>query len=355
MNKPILFFIVAVIVIGLVSTAATTTNADSKKKTIITVIDKTGKTLDDFDSKSLTKKLDKMVGQNISLTIQQPKQSKTVVGTYTILGNIPNPHPNPQPTPSVPISYNKTQIYRLGTFADTDCNSGTDQGFSLFKKYQISLLLVPGDLPYGKGLNCWTDMANKYGFSKTNTLIALGNHEYDDNIQNSVLQWQGTQNYGNKTFSNGLVNILFMDANTDLGGTQLAKIKQIAENSQSKYNIAMTHQQFAGVKSKHGMNEAFNSYDPIFQKNNISLVLQGHNHHYVNLPINDVRYLTVGIGTHDLKANMYPLDSDNFNGYKTAKQIKENGIVLLDLNKTGTNINGYFIDLSEKLIDKFVS
>lgn len=443
------------------------------KKTEVFIDDVNGKKVYDFDSKTLTKRLDKLQGQNVTISIKEPTGEKTVVGFYQVGGNGNNPPPQPnvntkpvsydqtintkmndissfslkaidkekdkltytivsnstngtlrinlphieylpsvnytgtglikwyaddgklnssiatvtinvlngtnppqcppdshiengvcvpnppEPTAQIPIK-NSTKTLRVLTIADIDCNSNQEKLFALGQKYKVDLYLINGDLFYKGDLKCIVDMFQKYGLSSANARITLGNHDVD------FVDW--VKNFNNETniyfeenFGNNTLKVIGIDAKNSQafgsGSIQYNDIKSMLEKNDTKYKFVMVHQQFQTLTSKHGSNGEFDLYNQLFRATGVNVVGQGHNHNLQIFLIDGIYYLTVGTGTHDSPSTQktdYPLKStkDEF-GNMPLKTDFVNAITLVDFGKQTKSINGYVVDINDKLVYSF--
>jgi hypothetical protein len=99
------------------------------------------------------------------------------------------------------------------------------------------------------------------------------------------------------------------------------------------YKFAVVHQPFVTIKSDHPPNGEFDCYDPLFRAEGIDGVLQAHDNNYQKFNINGLMYNVFGTGTHNTGSNMYPLESDSWQGYDCIKCITDkNGITIIDLH-----------------------
>ena len=67
-------------------------------------------------------------------------------------------------------------------------------------------------------------------------------------------------------------------------------------------------------------------------------------------------YGVFGTGTHDTGSSMYPLKSDNWQGYDCLKCITdENGITIIDLhlNNNSKHFVGWFLGMDRQVLDDF--
>lgn len=271
----------------------------------------------------------------------------------------PNPPPNPPPTPVVNCAignFNHSSTFRIATFADTDANSGTAKLFQLMKDCGAQYHIINGDLWYSKSSSDWFNMAGQYGLSPTNTDISVGNHDSDGS---AIKNWLGeTSTWNVKTTANGTVSVFAINANTkfDCSSAQYNEIKSDIAASKSLYKIITVHQPFVTVKSTHGENGQIGCYQPLFKTNNIAIVLQGHNHLYMQGLVDGLRYIIAGMGTHDTGSGLYPCDSNNDGHGNPMKCItKENGVLFLDLNLKTKKITGNFININNKILDTFTN
>jgi hypothetical protein len=254
-----------------------------------------------------------------------------------------------------PITVNASNTYRVAIFGDVDSNPGLTRQLDLMNKYHVQTLLLAGDFEYTDGNAVLTELA-KHGFNKNNSDIVVGNHDSGSNVNS----WLGTnRTFGKHDFAQGNLSVFNIDANTkfDCSSPQYLIVKSNIEQSKAQYKFAMVHQPFVTVKSKHPDNGQFNCYNPMFKANNVSAVLQAHNHNYQKEIISNVLYGVYGTGTHDEGSKMYPCDSKaDQNGVPALCITGENGITILDLqiaNATSRHIDGWFINNEEKVVDKF--
>lgn len=266
---------------------------------------------------------------------------------------IPPPQPADKPTTNV----NSSKFLRVVAIGDIDLNSGLDKELALAKKYNAAIFVVAGDYGY---TDC-QKVLNKLvanGFNNENSVIIQGNHDCSTTTKN-FNGWNLL--YGNTNFSNvdGKLSIFAIDANQgfDCSSVQFTALKDKLESSDAWYNIPVVHQPFVTVKSKHPANGQFDCYNPLFKANGIKDVIQAHNHNYQRINVQGIDYLVVGTGTHDTGSSMYPISSDNWNGFNCQKCITgQNGITIMDFqidNASQRSMQGWFINHNEDVKDKF--
>ncbi|BAZ09733.1 metallophosphoesterase [Calothrix sp. NIES-4071] len=164
---------------------------------------------------------------------------------------------------------------------------------------------------------------------------ALGNH--DIRTANGDLQLKYTGfNYGGRyyTYSRGLLQFFVLDTNVNADfKTQLTWLDTELSKSKAPWKIVYGHHPIyaSGV---YGSNPAFiKVFTPIFQKHNVQLYINGHEHHYERtIAINGTTYLICGggAGTRPVGKNewtAYSAEKLSFAAYKVyADKIEVSGI-----------------------------
>lgn len=204
--------------------------------------------------------------------------SPTILLTYA--GSAPDQNAGP------PLTVNASKTFRVAVFGDVDSNPGLTEQLDLMNRYHVQTLLLAGDFEYTDG-NAVLDDLTKHGFSKNNSDIVVGNHDSGRNVNS----WLGTnKTFGKHDFAQGKLAVFNIDANIkfDCSSPQFRTIKSNIEQSQAQYKFALVHQPFVTVKSEHPDNGQFNCYNPVFQANNVTAVLQAHNHNYQKEVVSDI-------------------------------------------------------------------
>ena len=256
---------------------------------------------------------------------------------------------------SPPLTVNASNIFRISVIGDVDSNPGLTEQLDLMNKFNVQTLLLAGDFEYTNGKAVLDDLT-KHGFSKNNSDIVVGNHDSAKDVNS----WLGTNTtFGKHVFAQGKVAVFNIDANIqfDCSSPQFLTVKSNIEQSQAQFKIALVHQPFVTVKSEHPDNGQFDCYNPMFKANNVTAILQAHNHNYQKEIVSDIFYGVFGTGTHDVGSKMYPCDSKtDQNGVPALCITGENGITILDLqidNASSKHIDGWFVNSAEKVIDWF--
>lgn len=257
-------------------------------------------------------------------------------------------------TPAANFSRSKT--LRLAVVGDIDSNQGLTTQLEIANKYNVQVLIIPGDFEYSNGNEVLSNFQS-HGFTKQNTDIVVGNHDFGNDIET----WLGN----NRTF--GEVKFDFLgdklalfniDANKkfDCSSQQFRILKSQIESSNALFKFAVVHEPFVTVRSDHAPNGEFDCYDPLFRIGKIDGVLQAHNHNYQRFNIHGLLYGVYGTGTHDIGSSMYPLESTNWDGNDCLQCITgKNGITIIDLqlNNNSKHFVGWFLGMNREVLDDF--
>lgn len=258
---------------------------------------------------------------------------------------IPVPIPEP-PTGAIPAA--NASKFRVSSVADIDNNNGLVTQLNLAKKYGSQAFVVPGDFAYQSASGVF-DKITSSGL-KSITVIADGSHDDCADIRGYVAV---SSCLYSKVF--GKVQFFVLDGNEPFScsTTQLQWVKDRLAASQAMYKVVVIHEPFVTVKSDHPPNGAFSCFDPVFQSNNVDLVLQGHNHNYQVVKLGKTWYALTGMGTHDTGSKMYDCDSSTFNSVTVKCITGTNGIAVVDLDLTKKSLKGYFVSNADTRIHEF--
>jgi predicted phosphodiesterase len=250
-----------------------------------------------------------------------------------------------------PISVNKTEVLRIGVSGDMDCNSEQKKQFDLLNKYNVDVFLSGGDYGYDDG-ECVLKELTKRGFTNSNSLIAVGNHDSCSELR----KWlENNECYGKESFGDGRLDVWTIDSNKQFGNSssQFSNLSKSMMSSKAQHKIVLIHEPFVTADSKYETNGEFNIYHQLFKDAGIDIVIQAHNHNYQRFMIDNVAYYVVGTGTHDEGSKLYDLESNDYDGYPLLKGIdNENGIAIFDLS---TEIKQWFLSNTESVLDMSIT
>lgn len=255
----------------------------------------------------------------------------------------------PAPVPVVIPVLDTSKTTRIAVVGDVDNNDGFVTQLNLMKKYGVQQFILAGDYAYTNG-PAVLDKAATAGFSKANTVVAVGNHDSCSAVKaylgNSLC-------YYKKTLAN--VDFFVMDGNSgfDCSGTQFQTIMGMINSSSATHKVVVIHEPFVTVQSTHSPNGKFSCYGPEFESNGVDVVAQAHNHNYQIGKIGNVIYGVFGTGTHDTGSSMYSCGSTSFNNIPVKCITGTNGIEIIDFTKNSGTIKGYFVSNDDKIVDSW--
>ena len=251
-------------------------------------------------------------------------------------------------SPVIPV-LDTTKILRIGVVGDIDNNNGFVTQLNLMKNYGVGQFILAGDYAYSDGPSV-LDKANSAGYTKSNTIITVGNHDSCSAVKSYL---GNSLCYYKKTIGNSDFFVIDANSGFDCTGTQFQAIKAMIQSSGARHKVVVIHQPFVTVKSVHSPNGKFSCFDPIFQSSGVDLVAQAHNHNYQIGKIGNIWYGVFGTGTHNMGSSMYSCDSSSFNDIPIKCITGTNGIEIIDFSINSDTIKGYFVSNDNKLVDSW--
>ena len=274
--------------------------------------------------------------------------------------------------------------FSIAAVGDWGCNSNTSKTIAYIVKSHPDLVIGLGDNSYEPTANCWLNMIKPLA---TKIRTAFGNHDATPELVNQYLKYF---NLSKTYYSFDFKNIHFFTIDTsiplDANSEQYKFVQTDLEKAVSNKNITWIIPFFhipayttpSGERvgtlnpTEHAIITSFdtlrNTYQPLFDKNGINIVLQAHAHNYQrtypisNNPIspsspiitnihNDSYYkptgeifLTVGTGGRDIHKFV-----GNRPQYVATEQDMQHGFLSLKFTDNGSSITGRFYP-NDKLI-----
>ena len=267
--------------------------------------------------------------------------------------------------------------FSIAAAGDWGCNSNTSKTIADIVKSHPDLVIGLGDNSYEPTGNCWLNMIKPLT-GKIHT--AFGNHDATPELVNQYLRYFNlTKPYYSFDFKN--IHFVTIDTNIplDANSEQYKFVKTDLEKASSNKNITWIIPFFhipayttpSGERigtlnpTEHATVTSFdtlrNTYQPLFDKNGINIVLQAHAHNYQRTypisfnpsspssPIiknmrNDTYnkttgeiFLTVGTGGRDLHEFV-----GNKPQYVATEQDMQHGFLSLKFTDNGSSITGRF-------------
>jgi predicted phosphodiesterase len=174
--------------------------------------------------------------------------------------------------------------FNFAAAGDWGCVADTKKTVNNIVDKHPELVLALGDFSYESTADCWFKIISPIDEKMR---IALGNH---DNISSSILdQYMTHFNLTKQYYSFNYHTIHFVMMSTDLpftvGSEQYnfvnADLAKAASDSKIHWIIVSYHHPAYTSRSVHSaLVNLRNTYDPLFDKYGVDLILQGHNHNY---------------------------------------------------------------------------
>ncbi|MGB8159631.1 MAG: discoidin domain-containing protein, partial [Nitrososphaeraceae archaeon] len=287
--------------------------------------------------------------------------------------NTPTPNPTPPPTP--PPSDSTLNIAAAG---DWGCSSQAQSTLDNIVQKTPEVVLALGDLSYKDTPDCWLKLISPI---KTITKFSMGNHEEDEGSPSSLpTSYLEKFGLGTSYYSFNYRNIHFLMLNSEIAFNSNSPQYSFAKNDLAiastdaaiKWIIVGFHTPMYTSPSKHPPNVPFrDTYHPLFDKYDVDLVLQAHNHNYQRsnpMTFNDAKsseplisssqkndykvpageiYLVVGTAGRSL----YSLNGKaSFN----VDQFEEYGFLDLEISNDGKILKGkFYSDKDGSINDQF--
>jgi len=285
----------------------------------------------------------------------------------------PTPSPTPPPTP--PPSDSTVNIAAVG---DWSCSSQAQSTLNNIIQKTPEVVLALGDLSYKDSPDCWLKLISPI---KSITKFSMGNHEEDEGSPSSLpTSYLDKFGLGTSYYSFNYHNIHFLILNSEIAFNTNSPQYSFAKNDLAiasadasvKWIIVGFHTPMYTSPTKHPPNVSFReTYHPLFDKYDVDLVLQAHNHNYQrsypvtfnnaksseplisSLQKNDYKdpageiYLIVGTAGKSL----YSLnDQASF----IIDQFEEYGFLNLEISNDGKILNGkFYSDKGGSIKDQF--
>ncbi|MFZ0405167.1 MAG: metallophosphoesterase [Nitrososphaeraceae archaeon] len=266
--------------------------------------------------------------------------------------------------------------FNFAAVGDMGCSPLTEKIINDINNKSPEVILALGDLSYQRdNADCWLNIVAPV---EPKLKIVLGDHDYDSD---SVLkQYKNHFNMSQEYYSFNYENVHFIALATeipfDINSSQFNFVKNDLEAASKNPDINWTivysyRPQYSSPSEHPGNNFLRDLYHPLFQKYNVDIILQAHNHNYQRTyPINynnesssspvvtdnDIEsykdpagqvYVTVGTGgsvLHDLSGKARYM----------AVQYLAFGFLDISITSNGRNLTGTFYDSSDGTIkDRF--
>jgi predicted MPP superfamily phosphohydrolase len=265
--------------------------------------------------------------------------------------------------------------FNFDIIGDMGCSPMSEKIINDLNNKSPEVILALGDLSYQRdNVDCWLNIVSPV---ENKLKIVLGDHDYNSAVLKQYKEhFDLSQDYYSFNYQNVHFIALATEIPFDTNSSQYNFVKNdlmtASINPDIKWIIVYSYRPQYSSDSEHpGNSNLRDLYHPLFQKYNVDIVLQAHNHNYQrSYPINynkessssplvtdnDIKsykdpigqmYVTVGTGgsaLHDL----------NGKARYIAVQYKAFGFLDISITSNGRNLTGTFYDSSDGMIkDQF--
>ena len=200
--------------------------------------------------------------------------------------------PKPKPKPKTFDGYSfakdgdkKRKEFNFAAVGDFGCSKNTDKTINNIEDKKPELVLPLGDLSYQTTADCWFDTMSPL---KGKIMITLGFHDVNDGkskMNQYINSFDLNKQYNSFDYRHVHFVFLASESNFAQGSAQYKFInedlKKASENKDIDWIVVTTYGPFYTSPSTHKAEKDLRDiYHPIFEKYNVDLVLQAHNHNY---------------------------------------------------------------------------
>jgi predicted phosphodiesterase len=289
----------------------------------------------------------------------------------------------PKPQQQEPnLAYAEISGFNFAAAGDWGCYPDTKRTVSKIVDKDPELVLALGDFSYNKTADCWFKIISPI---ENRTKIAIGNH--DVNPPSLLAQYMTQFGLTEQYYSFDYHNVHFLAMSTEIpleaGSEQFNFVNndlaRVARDPAIDWIVVYCHKPAYTLPStddgmRSSMQEFRDTYHPLFDKYNVDLVLQGHDHNYQrsypikynstnpSTPIitdvnkqsnynNPAGRIFAIVGTGGI--GLYRLPNENDSPYLAYKQSSSFGFLNVDIINYGTTLNATFHDNDGALEDQF--
>ena len=184
-----------------------------------------------------------------------------------------------------------TSDFNIAIAGDFGCNLEARKTIKAIESKQPELVIGLGDLAYKKNPICWFEMISPLDYNNK-FKIALGEHDVsrgNDTYKQYLQHFNLTKPYYSFDYDN--VHFLAMATAKNkiipynLTSEQYQFIKKdladANKNQNIKWIIVYSFRSFYSSNTTHpGLDELQDAYHPLFDRYNVDIIFQGHNHNY---------------------------------------------------------------------------
>ena len=180
---------------------------------------------------------------------------------------------------------NKRKNFNFAAVGDIGCSKNAKNTISNMNDKKPELVLPLGDLSYDKTAKCWLNLISPFS---DKLKVTLGFHDVNDG-GSKLKQYEQAfgldKLYGSFDYRHVHFVTMASESTFDKGSAQYKFIdedlKKASENKDIDWIVVTTYGPFYTSPSTHKAEKGLRDiYHPLFEKYNVDLVLQAHNHNY---------------------------------------------------------------------------
>lgn len=179
----------------------------------------------------------------------------------------------------------KRKEFNFAAVGDFGCSKNTDNTINKIEEKKPDLVLPLGDLSYQSSADCWF---NAMSALKGKIMITLGFHDVNDGkakMDQYVNSFNLDNNYNSFDYRHVHFVTMASESPFDESSPQYKfmseDLKKASENKDIDWIVVTTYGPFYTSPSTHKAEKDLRDiYHPLFEKYNVDLVLQAHNHNY---------------------------------------------------------------------------
>ncbi len=276
-------------------------------------------------------------------------------------------------------TYNINQ-FNIAAVGDFGCTSNTDRVINAITNVNPELVLGLGDYSYTISPSCWyTKIASIESKMHNPTTIAMGNHETPNNSSTHLTQ-EGRRDLLDRfnitttyySFDYGNIHFLVLDTESPFGkgsaqyNFATRDLYNASTNAIIDWIIVYFHKPIYTSPTTHSALQSFRDlYQPLFDRYNVDLVLQAHNHNYErSKPLKYNSIITVDDSTNnygDYEGQIYITIGTGgrslytFSGKESyiIIQLVLYGFLNIEVNNNGSTLHISFHDINNNIKDSF--
>ena len=180
---------------------------------------------------------------------------------------------------------NDDKSFNFAATGDFGCSTNAQNTVESIVQREPELVLPLGDLSYHSSADCWFDITSPL---KGKMMVTLGYHDTQDGaakMNQYINSFQLDKPYYSYDYKKVHFLIMASQSNYNEGSDQynfvVQDLEKASQNKGIEWTVVTSYGPFYTSPSTHKAEKDLRDiYHPIFEKHNVDLVLQAHNHNY---------------------------------------------------------------------------